>query len=86
MSAEQDGGTWLKLNDAEYRDALNEMVDILHHRGAITSRLPADACHRDSTGVDPMLSATVILKATGKPAGQFFEPAAGRVDQTPWIA
>ncbi|MFE9042921.1 hypothetical protein ACFY9F_18440 [Streptomyces sp. NPDC012421] len=47
----------------------------VHYRGPIISQLLGDACRRDSEGTDPMLSAIVILKASGRPAGQFFELA-----------
>jgi hypothetical protein len=49
----------------------------VHYRGPIISLLLGDACRRDGQGPWPMLSAIVILKATGRPAGQFFEPANG---------
>ncbi|MFC5854586.1 hypothetical protein ACFPZI_23150 [Streptomyces chlorus] len=49
----------------------------VHYRGPIISFLLGDACRRDSQGLEPMLSAIVILKATGRPAGQFFELANG---------
>ncbi|MFG2845706.1 hypothetical protein ACGF12_21400 [Kitasatospora sp. NPDC048296] len=49
----------------------------VHYRGPIISLLLGDACRSDSQGRDPMLSAIVILKATGRPAGQFFELAKG---------
>jgi hypothetical protein len=49
----------------------------VHYRGPIISLLLGDACRRDSHGLDPMISAIVILKATGRPAGQFFELAMG---------
>lgn len=49
----------------------------VHYRGPIISHLLGDACRRDSQGLEPMLSSMVILKATGRPAGQFFELAEG---------
>ncbi|WP_338897245.1 hypothetical protein WBG99_17765 [Streptomyces sp. TG1A-60] len=49
----------------------------VHYRGPIISHLLGDACRRDSEGTEPMLSAIVVLKATGRPAGQFFEPTNG---------
>lgn len=49
----------------------------VRYRGPIISLLLGDTCRRDSEGLAPMLSAIVILKATGRPAGQFFEPANG---------
>ncbi|MFF7970454.1 hypothetical protein [Streptomyces sp. NPDC007905] len=49
----------------------------VHYRGPIISHLLADACRRDSQGPQPMLSVIVILKAIGRPAGQFFELANG---------
>ncbi|TLQ44907.1 hypothetical protein [Streptomyces marianii] len=49
----------------------------VHYRGRIISLLLGDACRRDSLGLEPMLSAIVVLKATGRPAGQFFELTKG---------
>lgn len=49
----------------------------IHYRGLIISLLLGDACRRDSQGLEPMLSSIVILKATCRPAGQFFELAKG---------
>lgn len=49
----------------------------VHYRGPIISHLLSDACRRDSEGIEPMLSSIVILKATSRPAGQFFELARG---------
>ncbi|WP_328901210.1 hypothetical protein OHR86_15885 [Streptomyces sp. NBC_00441] len=49
----------------------------VHYRGPIISHLLSDACRRDSEGIEPVLSSIVILKATSRPAGQFFELASG---------
>lgn len=61
---------------AAFRDVTAAVVRTAsHHRGPLISHLLADACRRDSQRRRPMLSAIVILKATGRPAvGQFFEP------------
>ncbi|CAL9352925.1 hypothetical protein SUDANB6_00503 [Streptomyces sp. enrichment culture] len=47
----------------------------VHYRGRTMSLLLADACRRDSTGPEPMLSALVVNGSSRKPSGQFFELA-----------
>ncbi|MGW7128853.1 hypothetical protein ACWGIA_11035 [Streptomyces bobili] len=47
----------------------------VHYHGRMMSLLLADACRRDSSGSDPMLSALVVNGASKKPSGQFFELA-----------
>lgn len=58
-------------------DELKAKEHRVHYRGPIISLLLGDACRRDSQGLEPMLSAIVILKGTSRPAGQFFELAKG---------
>ncbi|MGK5498020.1 hypothetical protein [Streptomyces sp. URMC 125] len=64
---------WYKSLSEELRAKRHDV----HYRGPVIGLLLGDACRRDSQGPQPMLSAIVILKATGRPAEQFFELANG---------
>jgi hypothetical protein len=72
---------WAREGRTDGYKALSEELQAhghpVHYRGSIISHLLGDACRQDSDGAEPLLSAIVVLRTTGKPAGQFFELAAG---------